>query len=215
MHHSSPRGAIYAAPDNQSDQATPAAPASPPQANTNVAPSETSPAAKPRAAGQSKMAAGPRKPKADTPSKKEKKEEHEPTDPDTGTSTLSGETLGLLPNPFEKHGIKFTLTYVADGLANVDGGLRRGVVYEGRLNAAVDLDLAKLVGITGLVFHANAFQSHGPRLSAQYIGNLMPVSSIEELATTRLYEAWFEQILERQLFRACRATGGGCRVHHG
>jgi porin len=82
---------------------------------------------------------------------------------------------------------------VADGLANLDGGLRRGAVYEGRLNAAVDLDLAKLVGAPGLVFHANMFQSHGPRLSAQYIGNLMPVSSIEELATTRLYEAWFEQ----------------------
>ncbi|MFZ3334917.1 MAG: carbohydrate porin [Xanthobacteraceae bacterium] len=130
---------------------------------------------------------------ADTPSKKEKKEEHEPVDPDTGSSTLSGETLGLLPNPFESKGIKFTLTYVADGLANLIGGLRRGAIYEGRLNAAIDLDLAKLVGAPGLTFHANAFQSHGPRLSAQYIGNLMPVSSIEELATTRLYEAWFEQ----------------------
>ena len=33
----------------------------------------------------------------------------------------------------------------------------------------------------------------GPALSRDYIGNLMPVSSIEALATTRLYEAWFEQ----------------------
>jgi porin len=106
---------------------------------------------------------------------------------------LSGETLGLLPNPFEKRGIKLTLTYVADALANVDGGLRRGAIYEGRLNAAIDVDLAKLVGTPGLLFHANAFESHGPRLSAQYIGNAMPVSSNEELATTRLYEAWFEQ----------------------
>lgn len=133
------------------------------------------------------------KPKADTPSKKEKQQEHEPVDPDTGTTTLSGETLGLLPNPLESKGIKFTLTYVADVLANPYGGLRRGAIYEGRLNAAVDFDLARLVGAPGLTFHANAFQSHGSRLSAQDIGNLMPVSSIEELATTRLYEAWFEQ----------------------
>ena len=140
----------------------------------------------PGAAPGSTSAAAEQKKKADTPSKKEKQEEHEPIDPDTGSSTLSGETLGLLPNPFEPKGIKFTLTYVADGLASLDGGLRRGAIYEGRLNAAIDLDLAKLAGAAGLLFHANAFQSHGPRLSAQYIGNEMPVSSIEELATTRL-----------------------------
>jgi porin len=155
------------------------------------APDTASPAATPSPAAPTSAAA--EKKKADTPSKKEKVEEHEPVDPDTGTSTLSGDTLGLLPNPFESKGVKFTLTYVADALANVDGGMRRGAIYEGRINAAIDLDLAKLIGASGLTFHANAFQSHGPRLSAQYIGNLMPVSSIEELATTRLYEAWFEQ----------------------
>lgn len=188
-----------------SPTATPEAPASstpgatqtPPATVTtpNGSPPSTNPpaAASPPAAVPVTAVTKQKKKTADTPSKKEKKEEHEPVDPDTGSSTLSGETLGLLPNPFESKGIKFTLTYVADGLANLIGGLRRGAIYEGRLNAAIDLDLAKLVGAPGLTFHANAFQSHGPRLSAQYIGNLMPVSSIEELATTRLYEAWFEQ----------------------
>ena len=157
-------------------------------------------AAPPSAAAPATAATEQKKKSADTPSKKEKQEEHEPVDPDTGSSTLSGETLGLLPNPFESKGVKFTLTYVADGLANLAGGLQRGVIYEGRLNAAIDLDLAKLAGALGLTFHANAFQSHGPRLSAQYVGNLMPVSSIEELATTRLYEAWFEQKLWNDKF---------------
>ena len=175
------------APSTTTPTTTPQPPAN------SAAPSDTSPAAKPATGVQARGAPAFQKPKTDTPSKKEKQEEHEPIDPDTGSSTLSGETLGVLPNPWEKKGVKFTLTYVADLLANVDGGLQRGVIYEGRLNAAVDLDLAKLIGASGLVFHANAFQSHGPRLSAQYIGNLMPVSSIEELATTRLYEAWFEQ----------------------
>jgi porin len=164
----------------------------PPQAAPTTSPAL--PAEPPAAASSSERTqSASAKKKADTPSKKEKQEEHEPVDPDTGGSTLSDDTLGLLPNPFEKQGVKFTLTYVGDALANVDGGLRRGAIYEGRLNAAIDLDLAKLIGMSGLSFHANAFQSHGPRLSAQYIGNIMPVSSIEELATTRLYEMWFEQ----------------------
>src|SRR5205807_7546181 len=85
----------------------------------------------------------------------EKEEEHKPTDPDTGKSTLSNETLGLLPNPFEKKGIKFSATYVADVMANPTGGLHQGAVYEGRLNLAIDLDLAKLAGARGLSFHAN------------------------------------------------------------
>jgi porin len=188
-----------AVPSAQEAPSTPAkeAPAVPTEPTPQAAPAAESPTSPSESPASSKSAAGTgpatAKKKADTPSKKEKQEEHEPIDPDTGGSTLSGDTLGLLPNPFEKQGVKFTLTYVADALASVDGGLRRGAIYEGRLNAAIDLDLAKLVGMSGLSFHANAFQSHGPRLSAQYIGNILPVSSIEELATTRLYEAWFEQ----------------------
>jgi porin len=138
--------------------------------------------------------------KEETPAKEKKKEEHEPADPDTGSSTLSGETLGLLPNPYERQGIKFTLSYIGDALSNVDGGLRRGAVYEGRLNGAIDLDFAKLAGAPGLIFHANAFQIHGPALSRDVIGNLMAVSSIEAQATTRLYEAWFEQKLWNDKF---------------
>src|SRR4029078_12975464 len=96
-------------------------------------------------------------------------------------------------NPYEKQGIKFSLSYVSDALANADGGLKRGAVYDGRLNGAIALDLAKLVGTPGLLFHANVFQIHGPGLTRDYIGNLMPVSSIEALATTRLYEGVFQQ----------------------
>jgi porin len=75
------------------------------------------------------------------------------------------------------------------------GGLRQGSVYEGRLNLAVDFDLAKLVGWSGATIHGNIFQIHGRGLSRDYIGNLMPVSSIEALETTRLYELWLEQKL--------------------
>lgn len=131
--------------------------------------------------------------KQESTAKQDKEEEHKPADPDTGKSTLSEETLGLLPNPYESKGIKFTLTYVGEALSNVSGGLKRGTIYEGRLNAAMDLDLQKTAGWRGLSFHTNVFQIHGRGLSREYVGNLMLVSSIEALSTTRLYEAWFEQ----------------------
>jgi porin len=123
----------------------------------------------------------------------EKEEEHKPADPDTGKSTLSHDTLGLLPNPFEDRGVKFSATYIADVLGNPTGGLHQGAVYEGRLNLAIDLDLARLAGAQGLSFHANVFQIHGRGLSRDEIGNIMLASSIEALSTTRLYEAWLEQ----------------------
>jgi porin len=123
----------------------------------------------------------------------DKKEDHKPVDPDTGKSTLSHKTLGLLPNPFERYGVKFSATYISDTMASATGGLRPGATYMGRLNLAIDVDFAKLAKLDGLSFHANVFQIHGRGLSRNDIGNLMPVSSLEALPTTRLYEAWFEQ----------------------
>jgi porin len=135
----------------------------------------------------------PRRRRRKNRKREDKEEEHKPTDPDTGKSTLSNDTLGLLPNPFADKGVKFSATYIADVLGNPTGGLHQGAVYEGRLNLAIDVDLAKLAGAHGLSFHANVFQIHGRGLSRDEIGNIMLASSIEALATTRLYEAWFEQ----------------------
>ena len=113
-------------------------------------------------------------------------------DPDTGDSTIEEKTLGLLPNPFQKYGIKFAATYIGETLGNPSGGLKRGAVYEGRLNLAVDVDLQKLAGIYQLTFHANMFQIHGGGLSRGSLLNLFVVSGIEALPSTRLYEAYFE-----------------------
>jgi porin len=128
-----------------------------------------------------------------TSTQETKEEEHKPADPDTGKSTLSPETMGLLPNPLEPYGIKFSATYIGEILGNPVGGAKQGIVYQGRLNLALDVDLAKLVGWPGASMHGNVFQIHGHSLSREYIDNLMEVSSIEALPNTRLYELWFEQ----------------------
>ncbi|MEY9170929.1 carbohydrate-selective porin OprB [Bradyrhizobium elkanii] len=122
-----------------------------------------------------------------------KTDEDKPADPDTGESTIEEKTLGLLPNPFQKYGIKFAATYIGETLGNVSGGLKQGAIYEGRLNLAVDVDLQKLAGIDKLTFHANMFQIHGAGLSRNYLDNLFVVSGIEALPSTRLYEAYFEK----------------------
>jgi porin len=122
-----------------------------------------------------------------------KTDDLKPADPDTGESTVEESTLGLLPNPFQKYGIKFAATYIGEVLGNVSGGLKQGAVYDGRLNLAVDVDLQKLAKLQGLTFHANMFQTHGDGLSRDYLNNFMVVSGIEAQPSTRLYEAWFEQ----------------------
>jgi porin len=122
-----------------------------------------------------------------------KTDDLKPADPDTGESTVEETTLGLLPNPFEKQGIKFAITYIGELVGNPTGGQKQSAVYEDRINFAVDADLEKLVGAKQLAFHANVFQIDGGGLSRGDLLNYMVVSGIEALPTTRLYEIWFEQ----------------------
>src|SRR3982074_2148867 len=122
-----------------------------------------------------------------------KTDDLKPAGPDTGQSTVEETTLGLLPNPFEKNGIKFAATYIGEALGNPSGGLKQSAVYEGRLNLAIDVDLEKLAKLKQLTFHANMFQIHGGGLSRGALLNFMDVSGIEALPSTRLYEIWFEQ----------------------
>ncbi|MCC8975400.1 porin [Bradyrhizobium brasilense] len=122
-----------------------------------------------------------------------KTDDLKPNDPDTGESTVQETTLGVLPNPFEKQGVKFAVTYIGELLGNPSGGAKRGEVYEDRFNFAADLDFEKLVGLQGLTFHANVFRIDGGGLSRGSLLNYLDVSGIEALPTTRLYEMWFEK----------------------
>ena len=89
-----------------------------------------------------------------------KTDDLKPADPDTGESTVEETTLGLLPNPFEKKGVKFAITYIGEALGNPTGGQKQSAVYGDRINFAVDVDLEKLVGLKQLAFHANVFRIH-------------------------------------------------------
>ncbi|MET4092291.1 carbohydrate-selective porin OprB [Bradyrhizobium sp. S3.5.5] len=78
-------------------------------------------------------------------------------------------------------GLNFGATYIADNIANVSGGVKRGAIHFGRLDLSVDADLDKLVGWTGGRFYANAFVIYGQGLSRNYVMNLATISEIEAL----------------------------------
>ena len=43
-------------------------------------------------------------------------------------------------------GIQFGITYIAEGLANVSGGISTGAIYTGRLDLNTTIDLEKVAG---------------------------------------------------------------------
>ncbi len=60
------------------------------------------------------------------------------------------------------------------------------------------VDLEKAIGWKGLTFFTNGYQIHGQSISALNLGVLMPVSFIEALPSTRLFELWLQQELLRR-----------------
>ena len=144
------------------------------------------------------------------------------TSDDPGEVSTLPSIASSLPNPdpgrirasLGERGITYSLTYIGETLGNVSGGTRRGAVYQGLLDAQIDVDLERLVGLPGLSLHADAYQAHGRGLSRYHLGdNFLIASGIETRPATRLYELWLEQELwdGRVAVRAGRL--GAWQVH--
>jgi porin len=111
---------------------------------------------------------------------------------DFSQPNLTGDWGGLRTY-LEGKGIKFTLTYTNDFLANVRGGIQPGAVALGIFMPQLDLDLEKLVGWEGGKFHTHGLVTHGPSFSPAYLGNILAVSNLEAGPVARLYSFWYEQ----------------------
>jgi porin len=98
----------------------------------------------------------------------------------------------------EDAGVKFSFTYYGDALGNPTGGVHQGMGYSGRLGGIVDVDLEKITGWTGATFHISGHQIHGPGLSLNDLDNMLLVSGIEALGSTRLFNVWIEQKFGRE-----------------
>ena len=62
-------------------------------------------------------------------------------------------------------GVSYNLIYTNDVLGNMSGGLRRGVIDQGKLEAQLLIDLEKLAGWKDWTFYANALESITPAAS--------------------------------------------------
>ncbi|MDE2579733.1 MAG: carbohydrate porin [Hyphomicrobiales bacterium] len=117
----------------------------------------------------------------------------------TGQESVSD----ILPEPLKSwdglrpwlaaHGLTFAATYQGDVMANAAGGIRRGATYMGRLQTTLEFDPGPTTGWTGALVHVSSFQIHGVAMSPRFTGAFNQLSDLEAVATTRLFEAWFEQ----------------------
>lgn len=105
---------------------------------------------------------------------------------------LLGDLGGIRPR-LAASGVELGITYIGEAFGNPTGGVRLGAVYEGQLGLSLDVDLDKLAGWSGGKAHVNALEIHGRGASADLLGNLMTISSIEARPTLRLYQLWLEQ----------------------
>ncbi|MEM7120243.1 MAG: carbohydrate porin [Pseudomonadota bacterium] len=92
-------------------------------------------------------------------------------------------------------GVTPELNYLADFMANPDGGMRQGEAYAAGLTGSVTFDMEKLIGANGLsLFVAGSWQQ-GRDLSGDYIGNIYPVAEAFNGDVVRLNQVYLEQSL--------------------
>jgi porin len=92
-------------------------------------------------------------------------------------------------------GVSFPAYYTGEVLGNPTGGYRQGAIYDGVLEAGVQIDLGKLANWQGAMFTADAFYPHGTSLTREDVHDLNVVSNIDSFHNPRLYELWLQQDL--------------------
>lgn len=109
--------------------------------------------------------------------------------------SLSGDWGGLR-STLGDHGVVFSLTQTSDVLGNINGGIRRGVAYDGLFQPQADMDLGKLMGWSGSSAHLSAYVVQGKGISQTNLQNIMTVTNIEYApAGAKMGEFWFQQKL--------------------
>ena len=92
-------------------------------------------------------------------------------------------------------GVTPQASYTTDLLANPVGGARQGFAYAGNLDASLDFDLERLLGLKGSSFFIAASWASGRDLSERKIDNLFTVSQVFHGQSVRLAQMYFEQDL--------------------
>jgi porin len=100
------------------------------------------------------------------------------------------------------HGVSYNFIYTNDVLSNLSGGIKRGTIDQGKLEAQLYIDLEKLAGLKDWTFYANAFGIYNDgRIRRDYVGGMNTIAAIEATPTIRLSELWLERWLGPVSFR--------------
>jgi porin len=101
---------------------------------------------------------------------------------------------GGFRNELAKNGISVTSTFIGDGMANVQGGLQRKVVFMDNWDLGLSVNANRLLGWQGGRIRFSILQNNGAQPS-KYIGDVQTANNIEAVRTFRIYEAWIQQNL--------------------
>lgn len=116
------------------------------------------------------------------------------TNPSIATSLPDNGDPGGIRKRLADHGVTYNLIYTNDVLSNVAGGIKRGTIDQGKLEAQITINFDKISDWKGLTFYANGFQIHNTgRIRRDYVGGMNTIAAIEAVPTTRLSELWAEQ----------------------
>ena len=109
--------------------------------------------------------------------------------------TLTGDWGGLR-STLEDNGVVVGLTQTSDVMGNLNGGVRRGLEYDGLFQPQVDMDLSKLIGWAGGKAHIAAYVVQGKGISQTNLQNIMTVTNTEYgPAGAKMGEFWLQQQL--------------------
>jgi porin len=115
-------------------------------------------------------------------------------------TSLPGKSDSIRKWLYER-GLTYSFVLTSEVLGDVAGGMRRGAVFQGKLETIIKADLEKMLGLKGLSFFTNSFEIHNTGgIRRDYIGSFNTISNIEALATMRLSELWLEQKLFNDTF---------------
>jgi len=116
------------------------------------------------------------------------------TEPSIATSLpQNGDPTGLRKRLYD-HGISYNVIYTNDVLGNLSGGIKRGVIDQGKVEGQLLIDLEKLAGWNSTTFYANAFGIYDTgRMRRNYVGGMNTIAAIEANPTIRLSELWLER----------------------
>ncbi len=113
---------------------------------------------------------------------------------------LTGDWGGVRDNLLN-HGVAITPTWIGEVFGNPSGGTGRGVISDGLINVALDLDLDRMSDSPIFDFtsiHANAMYIYGAGLSQSFVGDFSNTSNIAFYNSVRLQELWIQKAFWQQ-----------------